>query len=897
MPANRPIFLLLAILLTTGVCAQSYTFKNVQIHGGGFVTGLIYNPSLKGLLYARTDVGGAYRWDSTTQSWTSLNDNLSVTQNNYTGVISLATDPIDPTRVYIATGLYSQSWAGTAAIFASQDKGNTWTEHDLTIKLGGNENGRSAGEKLQVDPNKDSILFLGTTANGLWKSTDMGVTWNQVGSFPNSTGNVSFVMFKKSSGTTGSATPVIYVGLLQTGTNLYKSTDGGATWAAITGAPTAYMPHRAALSSTGILYLAYSDNTGPNNVTGGQVWKWNTTTAVWTQIPPPYTQGGYAGITVDAQNPNTIMVSTMDRWSPRDEIYRSTNGGTTWTALLTGATYSYTQAPYVSAQTPSWIGDVEIDPFNSSNAWFVTGYGLFTSANATATPVTWTFSNTGLEELDVAGLISPPSGLNLLSVVGDQDGFRHNSLTASPTAGKYSPAYGTHTSIDFAQSNPNYLVKTHYSSTGKYGGYSTDQGVSWTSFGSYPTSSTGGGTVAVSANGSTIVLSANGAAVSYSTNNGTSWTASTGISSGLAVVSDRVTSTKFYAYDAANGNILVSTNSGASFATAATGFNAVPSYYLWATGIKAIYGIAGDVWMHNLDGLFHSTNSGATFTQIANVGMTYQVGFGKPATGTYPAVYIVGTVSGVYGFYRSDDAGSTWTQINDASHQYGTINALTGDPNTYGRIYIGTAGRGIIYGDISLALPVILDWFKATPVDRDKNTIALLQWQTLSEISGSRYTIEKTTDGIRWLSIGTVNASAGTSPGGHLYTYDDDISMLNGMAWYRLLVTGPDGKSQYSTIAGVRHSITARDFITVYPNPVTNNTCNVNVHVAQNKNVYLQLTSTDGRLLYKSGTIPVYAGNNIVPFTPVSRFPPGAYIMEVYSTEEKKKIGATVITR
>ena len=263
MRAKISIVLLPVILFAGKICAQAYTFKSVQIHGGGFVTGLIYNPAVKGLLYARTDVGGAYRWDTTNLAWIPLNDNLSVTQSNYTGVISLATDPIDPNRVYIAAGQYSASWAGNAAIFASQDKGNTWTEHDLTIKLGGNEDGRSAGEKLQVDPNKDSILFLGTTANGLWKSTDMGVTWNQVGSFPNATGNVSFVMFKKSSGTTGSATPVIYVGLLQTGTNLYKSTDGGVTWAAITGAPTAYMPHRAALSSTGILYLAYSDNTGP----------------------------------------------------------------------------------------------------------------------------------------------------------------------------------------------------------------------------------------------------------------------------------------------------------------------------------------------------------------------------------------------------------------------------------------------------------------------------------------------------------------------------------------------------------------------------------------------------------------------------------------------------------
>jgi hypothetical protein len=77
------------------------------------------------------------------------------------------------------------------------------------------------------------------------------------------------------------------------------------------------------------------------------------------------------------------------------------------------------------------------------------------------------------------------------------------------------------------------------------------------------------------------------------------------------------------------------------------------------------------------------------------------VGFGMPAFGqSYPAVYLAGSVGAVWGTYRSDDAGVTWQRIDDSQHQFGYINCLTGDQRRYGRVYLGTGGRGILYGDI-----------------------------------------------------------------------------------------------------------------------------------------------------------------------------------------------------
>lgn len=97
-----------------------------------------------------------------------------------------------------------------------------------------------------------------------------------------------------------------------------------------------------------------------------------------------------------------------------------------------------------------------------------------------------------------------------------------------------------------------------------------------------------------------------------------------------------------------------------------------------------------------------STDSSITLTPVANVQEGYQLGFGAPALNADYSrdLPVGGHVHGATGVFRSDNEGETWVRINNDEHQYGWINLLTGDPRAYGRVYLGTAGRGIIYGDI-----------------------------------------------------------------------------------------------------------------------------------------------------------------------------------------------------
>jgi hypothetical protein len=79
---------------------------------------------------------------------------------------------------------------------------------------------------------------------------------------------------------------------------------------------------------------------------------------------------------------------------------------------------------------------------------------------------------------------------------------------------------------------------------------------------------------------------------------------------------------------------------------------------------------------------------------------SHALGFGKSLPGqTYPTLFLIGKVADVAGFFRSDDGGGSWSRIQDDAHQFGGGLNIAGDPRIHGRVYVGTHGRGILYGD------------------------------------------------------------------------------------------------------------------------------------------------------------------------------------------------------
>ena len=716
---------------TTGAGSQ-YVWNNVTIGAGGFVTGVVFNQTQPGLAYLRTDIGGLYRWNAATQTWTPLLDSTGFQNWNELGVDSVATDPIHPNRVWAAVGEYAYSWndASSSAILSSGDYGRTWHTYTVPFEIGSNDQGRDSGERLVVDPNDDNILYYGTENDGLWESTNGGASWSQDPAFPdhgaNTAAGLQFVTFDQTEKHRGTPTRHIVVGDADTST-LYETTDAGATWHVVAGGP-GTVPIKGQFSGNGSLYVVYDQFTGPYWMGVGKLYDYAAGTKAKGQSsavdtdgavgagtdvsPPPSTNWyGYDGLAIDPQHPDTVYVATNDRWSPIDTIYRSTDGGATWADISASTSLNINYEPYLAwgAQPKFgwWIGTVAVDPFDSNHVVYGTGATLYGTYNmgAISSGGTVDFSasaSKGIEETAVNSLLVPngSSSCKLISALSDLGGFCHTSLTQSPTD-TFDATYSSGTgSAQDAGGNLIAFVGESSASTAA-GQYSTDGGSTWTQFTAPSTMTYGEGKVAVAADGSSIVWDpADGTSPVYSTDDGRSWTAVSSLPTGLAPVADAVNGKVFYAIDSSDGTLYKSTDGGATFAAETTGLSAVSNDQL-----QPVPGHTGELYFAaQTGGLLHSTDGGATWTQVdaAAVSAGYAVGVGAAAPGSrYQTLYMVGTVKGTTGFYMSTDAGRSWTKINSGEQNFGYIPMIVGDPHHFGRVYLGTNGRGVQTVDVA----------------------------------------------------------------------------------------------------------------------------------------------------------------------------------------------------
>lgn len=695
---------------------QHYNWATVPWHGGGFVDGFLYHPTEKGLLYARTDVGGMYRYDRGARRWIPLMDGFGHDDWDCFGVMSMAVDRHKPDRLYATCGLYVSPNAPNGAVARSGDRGATWTLTRVPVRMGGNAMGRGTGERLQVDPADSAHLWLGTPQDGLWESHDSGRSFARNRAFAQK--SVSVVLPSPDGKT-------VWVGSGETGEGLFVSRDGGQSFTAVAGSPH-LIPHQMALGADGTLYATFADGLGPWGVTDGAVWKVSPD-GRWTDISPIHPSKddrfGFSGL--DLQD-GVLVVSTSDHYPGRDDLYVSRDGGASWKAIGPQATHDISHEPWLTSymgdadhdaanrrKMGHWMDAVKLNPFDPDELVYGTGYGVWMTNDLghldSGGSVDFAFRDDNFEETVILGLESPPEGARVLAAMGDVSGAGWDDVTKTPDAYLFAPTHETNQSVAFAALNP-LIVARAADNDGAHGYLSHDGGKSWAAMPSAPPPLSGqewhdhrAGRIAVSADGASLLWMPENAGAYVSRNGGVTWIASKGFPSpdrGLDPIADKVDPQSFYVFDRKGQRILVSRDGGVSFAPLATRLPKLDSNERGQ--LRAVPGRRGDLWLALPRGLYHLQDSEAT--PAAQVTTAWQVTFGKAAPGAdYPAVFLWGKVSGVEGLWRSDDEGRSWTRINDDAHRFGNMRAIAGDPREYGVLYIAPDGRGVMVGQPAAA--------------------------------------------------------------------------------------------------------------------------------------------------------------------------------------------------
>ncbi|MBB6695531.1 fibronectin type III domain-containing protein [Cohnella xylanilytica] len=707
--------------------AESYRWGSVPIGGGGYVTGIVVHPSEPDLVYIRTDVGGIYRWDETGAGWKQLVGWANRGEFNLYGGESIAIDPSNPNVVYAALGKYD--YLQPSDIYKSTDRGETWTATGLKangkqVRMSANGGNRTAGERLAVDPNDGSVVYFGSRYDGLFRSTEGAApgSWTKVSGLPAANSaphGVAFVLFDPASGSPGEGSAVLYAGVHNAG--VYRSSDYGATWTLLAGSPA--QPLRAAVDPFGKLYVAHNSGLAA------------FADDVWTHITPAADAGRtFGSVAIDPANPDRLIAARkLD--SHGNPIYRSLDGGATWEKV-----------PFARDIRVPWMPDwhwssatsaLAFDPFRPGRVWLTDWYYAWRTEDIYASPTVWRNDARGLETVvNVANLVSPPGGGAVLhSGIADNGGFDHLSLDEFPDETYYTGTGAlnglTTTGIDVQQLNPDFLVRVGtygWNGDGREdpgsGGYSTDGGKTYTAFASLPYKGAQGGKAAVSAaSPDVIVWAPQGGSLYYTSDRGETWQKADGAPSGLLegsgifgnyyqpLSADKVQGDTFYVYSR-SGGFYRSVDGGKTWTkTAELPAQSVP----WHT-VEAAPGVMGEVWVGlNEQGLYRSSDGGSTFGRVPGVRQAFLFSFGKHAPGRLnPAVFVYGRVDGFEGegIFRSDDMGATWVRASVANPFPGNDpNAMAGDRQVHGRVYVGTNGTGILYGSLTepLAEPVFED--------------------------------------------------------------------------------------------------------------------------------------------------------------------------------------------
>lgn len=799
-----------------------YIYKNAPILGGGYVTGFVFHKKQAGILYARTDIGGVYRYDYDKKYWNSLIDHVTMEDLSETYPIACALDDAHPERLYIVSGINGKN---EGKFSVSEDYGNSFIHYSIPTLVHGNLCGRGTGFRLVVDKTNSDRLYYASQLGGLYRTENRGKTWEKL-SLPEDYTTFVWALEEQQMIVVGTAGYTTRKSEKLRGHSLYVSYDNGATFeplmepesviipdSKMNGLVAArydydgtylYITFNATGRSNYIVDLGYSCDSG--DTIGGKVLRYyfkdgriagydditpdvdkvarentihtnivtisdgNRTQSISCDSEKEFLNYGFGGISSCQSKPGLLVCSTLYREKYDAEcIYLSRDYGNTWNISLKGLEEGniYFRTSYMKpefnagASILHWMSDIKINPFNPNEIWVNSGTGVFTSDALLSDNPAYHDWCDGIEETVHLNVYGPVAGeVQLIDIVGDLGGFAFRDLE-QPCKNSFDDDQGnryitcinadvsdTDSSLGIVTARGNWKGKTKGGLIITRDEFHTFERIPMPygineqidqSLSQIEHPNVNPGWVAMSQNGKGIVWSiADGIRlpvdkVVVSADSGKSFRKSTiydlqnnEVEKGFfKPFSDRVNNHIFYGFGETS-QFYISTDGGLNFYEKTPVFlgdrdgNCIEQLpvcdfgYIDTANKSEIRGEGGK------EGVFYiATGKNGLWKMIYNVeqdkielyklskrdDVCYKMGLGKGTSDKeylqedQKTIYMSGIIEGQYGFYRTLDECRTFERLNNDKQFFGEIISVDGDKRVFGRFFLATGSRGVMYGE------------------------------------------------------------------------------------------------------------------------------------------------------------------------------------------------------
>lgn len=841
---------------------------------GGRILSIAIDPTNSNKLFAGSASGGIWKSTTAGSSWSAVTTGLPVL-----GVSSIIIDPANANIIYAGTGeVYRiDSVSGTPlpgntgfnvwktrgtygiGIIKSTDGGTTWSQ-----VLTRSTNQLFAVQTLKFDPSNSNTVYACAT-DGLYRSANSGSTWTKIF-------DVTYVTDVVINGTN----IVASVGNLgNTVKGIYKSTDNGTTWSKITtGLPASFqgfikMSWLSSDPNTIVASIGVSEAAGVNELyrstNFGTSWsvlsssthtQWQYWSAHDVAINPFATDslifggvdcfrykistaGKSAAFTMHDDIHDVQFVTTQRGTAyvcGDGGIYKTTNGGSAWSAINTGlqATQFYASIGVSTTDANLYVGGLQDNGqvvFNGS-AWSTVG-GV--GGDGAACGIDPSNDNNMLVSRDARGVYRSTNRGGTASSVASYWGSVADSRTAfvAPLA--------------YSKSSPSivYLASDnlHRSTTG---------GTSFSN-NAYSTA-----TNYIDAQRKTAI------ALAVSPINANKVYVSVSNFAQYDNDADNI-------YVTGNPNVLKTTTGNTPFTSImGSGGNTLPNRFVMDFAIDPVDDniVFAAVGGFGTSHIYMTSDGGTNWTAV---------GTGLPDV-PFNAVLIdpvdpnIIYAGGDLGVYVSPNRGGAWYDFNNG--MWDAVQVVDLQATSDNQLLAATHGKGLFRGvRYSGTLPATVLSFTGQALPSANK----LDWKVAQELNVLKYEIERSNDGNSFQKTGSV---AAINSGNYNYT---DASVNNSSFYYRLKIVDNDGSMRYSEIVYIRRSSNTR--VKVMANPFTDQ-LRLQFSVPQNSKVQINLYDGAGKL-YRSQNTNVPAGQTIYTVDNLSLLPAGSYYLEAIINNQR----------